>query len=442
MTESWNGKRNLAGACDGSPADGIQRMNYSRVLGLILAGGKGTRLFPLTKERTKPAVPFAGKYRIVDFVLSNFINSGIYSIYVLTQFKSQSLLQHMRNAWQFSEILTGQFIIPVPAQMRKGEQWYQGTSDAIHQNIHLIELSQPELVAVFGADHIYFMDIRQMIAYHKRKGAKGTVAALPVPVGDAGRFGTMEVDEDWRIVEFYEKIDNPPEIPGRPGWCLASMGNYTFDSEVLVSELRRDAARPDSQHDFGRNMLPEMVKEWPIYAYDYLTNIVPGELPESHGYWRDVGTIEAYYDANMDLRSAKPSLSLANAQWPLRTAEYPAAPSRYLTDADGRHGEAIDSVVAEGCVLHGSGVARSVLGRSVYIDRGASVEDSVVMTRCHVGAGAQIRRAIIDKNARIPPGVRIGYDEASDRQRYHVSDSGIVVVEGSRTAIPLTPVAV
>ncbi len=417
-------------------------MQYERVLGLILAGGKGTRLFPLTKERSKPAVPFAGKYRIIDFVLSNFINSGIYSIYVLTQFKSQSLLQHMRNAWQFSELLNRQFIIPVPAQMRKGEQWYQGTSDAIHQNIHLIELSQPEMVAVFGADHIYFMDIRQMIAYHRAKGASGTVAALPVPVAEAHRFGTMEIDENWRIIEFHEKTDSPPEIPGRPGWCLASMGNYIFDAELLVRELRRDAARPDSEHDFGRNMLPEMVSETPIYAYDYLTNIVPGERPENHGYWRDVGTVEAFYDANMDLRSIQPALNLSNPQWPLRTAEYPAAPSRYLTDSEGRHGEAIDSVVSEGCVLHGSAVTRSILGRSVYIDSAATVEDSIVMARCHIGAGAKIRRAIIDKNARVPPDVQIGYDEDADRKRYHVSSSGIVVVEGVRTAIPITPVAI
>ena len=417
-------------------------MQNARVLGLILAGGKGTRLFPLTKERSKPAVPFGGKYRIVDFVLSNFVNSGIYSVYVLTQFKSQSLLQHMRNAWQFSELLTSQFIIPVPAQMRKGEQWYQGTSDAIHQNIHLIELSQPEMVAVFGADHIYYMDIRQMIDYHRDKAAKGTVAALPIPVEEADRFGTMEVDPDWRIVRFYEKVSAPPEIPGRPGWCLASMGNYIFEPEVLVTELRRDAARPDSQHDFGRNMLPEMVEEMPMYAYDFLTNVVPGERPENHGYWRDVGTIESYYDANMDLRSMRPALQLHNPQWPLRTAEYPAAPSRYCTDPAGRHGEAIDSIVSEGCVLNGSAVSRSILGRSVHVESGARIEDSIVMARCHVGEGAQIRRAIIDKNARIPAGVRIGFDGQEDRNRYHVSDTGIAVVEGSRTAIPITPVTI
>ncbi len=416
-------------------------MEQTKVLGLILAGGKGTRLFPLTKERSKPAVPFGGKYRIVDFVLSNFINSGIYSIYVLTQFKSQSLLQHMRNAWHFSELLQSQFILPVPAQMRKGQHWYKGTSDAIHQNLHLVELSQPEMVAVFGADHIYYMDIRQMIAYHREKDAWGTVAALPIPTEQAGRFGTMEIDDGWRILRFLEKDPNPPEIPGRPGWCLASMGNYIFQTDVLVSELRRDAVRTDSEHDFGRNMLPEMVNEMPIYAYDYLSNEVPGEMPREHGYWRDVGTIEAYYNANMDLRSHSPTLNLYNPQWPLRTAEYPVAPSRYCLDEQGGAGEAIDSVVSEGCVLKGSMVRGSIIGRSVYVDSGASIEDSIVMARCHIGAGAMIRRTIIDKNARIPARTRIGFDEQQDRERHHMSDAGIVVVEGPRTAIPINPVS-
>ncbi len=417
-------------------------MQHVNILGLILAGGKGTRLNPLTKERSKPAVPFGGKYRIVDFVLSNFVNSGIYSIYVLTQFKSQSLLQHMGKAWQFSQLLTGQYILPVPAQMRKGEQWYQGTSDAIFQNLHLIELSRPELVAVFGADHIYYMDLRQMVDFHQKKGAKGTVAALPIPIAEAGRFGTLEIDSDWRIRRFHEKVQAPPEIPGRPGWCLASMGNYIFETGVLVSELRRDAARPDSDHDFGKNMLPEIVEEMPIYAYDFHSNVIPGELPENRGYWRDVGTIEAYYDANMDLRSPKPSLNLYNYQWPLQTAEYPAGPSRYSADGEGNVGRAIDSVISEGCMLYGSEVTKSVLGRKVFVDREATIEDSIVMARCHIGAGAKVRRAIIDKNARIPAGARIGFDEEEDRKRYHVSDSGIVVVEGFRTPIPITPVAV
>lgn len=417
-------------------------MRHVNVLGLILAGGKGTRLYPLTKERSKPSVPFGGKYRIIDFVLSNFINSGIYSLYVLTQFKSQSLLQHMGKAWQFSQLLSDQYILPAPAQMRKSEQWYQGTSDAIYQNLHLIELSRPDLVAVFGADHIYYMDIRQMIDFHLKKDALGTVAALPIPVSEAGRFGTMEVDADWRIVGFHEKVENPPEIPGRPGWCLASMGNYIFEAGVLVSELRRDAARPDSDHDFGKNMLPEIIEEMPIYAYDFHSNVVPGELPHNRGYWRDVGTIESYYEAGMDLRSPKPALNLYNYQWPLQTAAYPAGPSRYAADTEGNVGRVVDSVVSEGSIIYGSEVNKSVLGRKVFVDRGATVEESIVMARCHIGAGAKIRRAIIDKNARIPDGACIGFDEEEDRKRHHVSESGIVVVEGFRTPIPINPVAV
>lgn len=417
-------------------------MQHAKVLGIILAGGKGTRLYPLTKERSKPAVPFGGKYRICDFVLSNFVNSGIYSIYVLTQFKSQSLLQHLREAWQFSNLLTSQFIIPVPAQMRKGEHWYKGTSDAIYQNIHLLELSRPEMVAVFGADHIYRMDVSQMVRYHQEKGAKGTIAALPLPVSEAAEFGTMAIDENWRILDFKEKTPNPPEIPGRPGWTLASMGNYVFDTDILVQELRRDAANPNSAHDFGKNMLPEMIHEHPLYAYDFLSNVVPGELPENRGYWRDVGTIEAYYDASMDLRSVKPALNLYNYQWPLRTAEYPQGPTKFTFDEEGRRGHALNSVVAEGCILAGGEVRNSVLGRRVFIDNGAVVEDSIVMDGCYIGAGAKIKRAIVDKNARVQAGETVGFDRKHDREKYHVSQSGIVVVEGHRSPIPVWPVAV
>lgn len=417
-------------------------MQQVRVLGIILAGGKGTRLYPLTRERSKPAVPFGGKYRIIDFVLSNFVNSGIYSIYVLTQFKSQSLLQHLREAWQFSPLLQNQYIIPVPAQMRQGDHWYRGTSDAIYQNIHLLELSQPEMVAVFGADHIYRMDISQMISYHKEKGAKGTVAALPIRVEDAYEFGTMTIDEDWRITEFHEKVNNPPEIPGRPGWTLASMGNYLFDNDILVSELRRDAADPSSEHDFGKNMLPDMIHEHPLYAYDFHRNVVPGEMPENRGYWRDVGTIEAYFEASMDLRSVKPALNLYNYKWPLRTAEYPQGPSKFTFDEEGRRGHAVNSVVSEGCILAGSEVRDSILGRRVFADNGAVIENSIVMDGCHIGAGARIRNAIIDKNAKIEPGTVIGFNEEDDRDRYQVSSTGIVVVEGYRSSIPVSPAAI
>ena len=417
-------------------------MHHVKVLGLILAGGKGQRLHPLTKERSKPAVPFGGKYRIVDFVLSNFINSGVYSMYVLTQFKSQSLLQHLRDAWQFSNLLNNQFIIPVPAQMRKGEHWYKGTSDAIYQNIHLLELSRPEIVAVFGADHIYRMDVSQMISYYQEKDARGCVAALPIRVEEAAQFGTMVVDEDFRILEFKEKVENPPEIPGRPGWTLASMGNYVFDTEILIRELRRDAAKPDSDHDFGKNILPEMIHDHPIYAYDFHSNVIPGELPENRGYWRDVGTIESYYEANMDLRSVKPALNLYNYQWPLRTAEYPQGPTKFTFDEDGRRGHSVNSIVAEGCILAGGEVRGSVLGRRVYVDNGAVVEDSIVMDGCYIGPGARVRRAIVDKNARVGAKEQVGIDRGYDHEHHHVSDSGIVVVEGHRSPIPVAPVAI
>ncbi len=409
---------------------------------MVLAGGKGTRLHPLTKERSKPAVPFGGKYRIVDFVLSNLINSGIYSIYVLTQFKAQSLLQHLRDGWQFGHVLKEQFIIPVPAQMRQGERWYEGTSDAIYQNMHLIELASPDLVAVFGADHVYRMDVTQMMAFHDEKGAKGTVAALPVPVEGSHQFGTIEIDQDWRIVRFHEKVPDPPQIPGRPGWTLASMGNYIFDTEVLIEQLRNDAAKADSGHDFGADMLPEMVQQYPIYAYDFLSNVVPGELSESRGYWRDLGTIEAYYEANMDLRAVRPSLNLYNLRWPLRTAQYPVGPTKFTFNEEGRRGHALNSIVCEGCILTGAEVENSVIGQRVFVDNGATVMDSVVMDNCYIGAGAKISKAIIDKNAHIPADVQIGYDLDADRKNYHVTDTGIVVVEGHRSAIRLSSLTI
>jgi glucose-1-phosphate adenylyltransferase len=413
-----------------------------RVLGIVLAGGKGSRLYPLTKERAKPAVPFGGKYRIIDFVLSNLINSGIYSIYVLTQFKSQSLLQHLSDGWQFANLLKNQFIIPVPAQMRKGETWYEGTSDAIFQNINLIEQSNPHLVAVFGADHVYRMDVSQMIEFHEEKRAAGTVAALPVPSEEAGQFGVMEIAPDWKVAGFHEKVPKPPEIPGRPGWCLASMGNYVFDARVLVRELYDDAARPDSQHDFGRNILPDMIHRYPVYAYNFESNEIPGEPPQSRGYWRDVGTIEAYYEANMDLRSVSPALNLFNRQWPLRTANYPEPPAKFTFDEEERRGQALDSIVCEGCILSGGAVRNSVLGRRVFVHSYSLVEDSILMDNCDIGRNARIRRAILDKNVKVPQDAKIGYDLEHDRRNYHVTESGIVVVSGQRTPVEIASVAV
>jgi glucose-1-phosphate adenylyltransferase len=412
------------------------------VLGMIMAGGKGTRLYPLTKERAKPAVPFGGKYRIVDFVLSNFVNSGIYSIYVLVQFKSQSLLQHLSDGWQFTNLLKSQFIIPVPAQMRAGETWYQGTADAIFQNANLIEQSGPHLVAIFGGDHVYRMDVSQMISYHQEKQAIVTVAALPVRRELAREFGVLEVDSDWRITAFHEKPADPIPIPGRPDWSLISMGNYIFSRRVLLSELYADAEREDSEHDFGRDILPGMLQRYAVYAYDFLQNDIPGEPPENRGYWRDVGTIEAYWEANMDLRSITPSLNLYNRQWPLRTATYNDPPAKYAFDEAGRRGESLNSIVSEGCIISGGSVKRSVLGRNVFVHSHSEVTDSIIMDGCDIARGARVRRAILDKNVRVPPGTVIGEEPEEDRRRYFVSETGIVVVSGVRTRVEISSVGI
>jgi len=403
----------------------------AKILAFVLAGGRGARLMPLTQDRSKPAVPFGGKYRIIDFVLSNLVNSGIQSIYVLTQFKAQSLLQHLRDAWHFGDIIREQFLIPVPAQMRKGERWYEGNADATYQNLELIEHAEPDLVAVFGADHIYKMDVRQLISFHRRNWAKGTVAALPIPVSEAHAFGTMEVDADWQILRFVEKVPDPPEIPGRPGWTLASMGNYLFDAQVLISSLRQDAADENSAHDFGGNILPRMVKDYPIFAYDFTANRVPGEDGMGGGYWRDVGTIEAYYDAHMDLRSIHPSLNLYNPEWPLRTADTNDGPVKCVFNEEGRRGHMLDSIACEGTILAGGAAVSSVLGRRVFVDGRAEIVDSVILDNSKIGAGAKLRRVILDKNSVVPPGITIGYDLDADRKRgYHVSDTGIVIVKG------------
>jgi glucose-1-phosphate adenylyltransferase len=415
-----------------------------RVLGIILAGGKGTRLYPLTKERAKPAVPFGGKYRIVDFVLSNFINSGIYSVYVLTQFRSQSLLQHLSEGWQHGGILKNQFIIPVPAQMRSpSETWYQGTADAIYQNINLVEQAEPHIVAIFGADHIYRMNIAHMIDAHQHTGAACTVAAIPVSRKHAHEFGVIEAGADHRILAFHEKNPDAPHIPGDPDQVFASMGNYLFSTRTLLKALHEDAADPASSHDFGRDILPKLVADHQaIYAYDYQTNKIPGEPPDSMPYWRDVGTIEAYWEANMDMRAVNPALNLYNRQWPLRTNSYPDPPAKFTFDDEDRRGEAIDSVVSGGCILSGGRVRNSVLGRGVKVHAGASIEDSVILDNCDIGRRAKIRRAILDKNVRVPPDSTIGYDLEADKLLYHVTETGIVVVEGNRSLVDICSVFV
>ncbi len=414
---------------------------HLRVLGIVLAGGKGTRLYPLTKERAKPAVPFGGKYRIVDFVLSNFINSGIYSIYVLTQFRSQSLLQHLNEGWQFGSLLKNQFIIPVPAQMRSpGETWYQGTADAIFQNLNLVEQANPHVVAIFGADHIYRMNITQMIEFHEHHKAACTVAAIPVHKQHAHEFGVIETDDRGRIVAFHEKNPDAPTIPGRPDHVYASMGNYVFSTRTLLHEVMQDAEDEASSHDFGRDILPRIVKSEEVYAYDFQTNKIPGEPPDQVTYWRDVGTIEAYYEANMDLRAVSPELNLYNRQWPLRTTGFPDPPAKFAFDLENRRGLAIDSVVSGGCILSGGMVRNSVLARGVKVHTAAVVDDSIILDNCDIGRRSRVRRAILDKNVRLPEDSVVGYDLEKDRKLYHVTESGIVVIEGNRSNVDISTV--
>jgi glucose-1-phosphate adenylyltransferase len=414
-----------------------------RVLGIVLAGGKGTRLYPLTKERAKPAVPFGGKYRIVDFVLSNFINSGIYSIYVLTQFRSQSLLQHLSEGWQFGSLLKNQFIIPVPAQMRSpGETWYQGTADAIFQNLNLVEQASPDVVAIFGADHIYRMNITQMIEFHQERNAACTVAAIPTEKEHAHEFGVIETDDRGKILAFHEKNPNAPTIPGRPEHVFASMGNYIFSTKTLLDELLADAEDADSTHDFGRDILPKLVEKAEVYSYDFQTNKIPGEPKDQPVYWRDVGTIDAYYEANMDLRAVSPALNLYNRQWPLRTTGFPDPPAKFTFDMEGRRGLAIDSAVSGGCILSGGMVRNSVLARGVKVHTGAVVEDSIILDNCDIGRRAKVRKAILDKNVRVPPDAVIGYDLEADSRLYHVTESGIVVIEGNRSNVDVSAVVI
>src|SRR5437868_1455514 len=354
-----------------------------RVLAFVLAGGKGTRLSPLTKERATTAVPFGGRYRIVDFVLSNLVNSGIYSIYVLTQFKSQSLLQHLREGWEVSGLLTNNIIIPVPTQMRSPqEDWYRGTADAISQNVNLIEQADPHVVVIFGADHIYRMNIRQMIEYHVEKRAGATVAAIPVGKEMASEFGVVETTPDGNIVGFHEKRANAPTMPEDPTRVYASMGNYVFSTGLLLRELYADAKNDSSSHDFGKDILPSLIGRADMYAYNFQTNVIPGDPIGSPHYWRDVGTLDAYYEASMDLRSVSPELNLYNRQWPLRTASYFDAPAKFIFDYDGRRGQALDSIVSGGAILSGGLVRGSIIGRGVRIHSNAYVEDSIIFDNC------------------------------------------------------------
>lgn len=405
-------------------------VGYPNVLGMIMAGGEGSRLHPLTQDRAKPAVYFGGKYRIVDFVLNNFINSGIFKIKVLTQFKSDSLIKHLTAGWNLNRML-GHFIDPVPAQMRTGKKWYQGTADAIFQNINLIEDENPDYIAVFGADHIYKMDISQMLDYHRQFGAVATVAAIPRPIEEASNFGVIEVDPSGRMIGFEEKPKHPKPMPSNPKMALASMGNYIFNKKFLIRELFNDASISGSSHDFGKDLIPKMFHDYAIYVYDFSNNKIPGDTPEQNLYWEDVGTMEAYFKANMSLRDVVPEINLYNEHWPIRTAPAQSPPAKFVFDGEGqelRRGEALDSIVCGGCIVSGGKVIRSVLSRGVRVHSLAVVEDSIIFPDVEIGEKAQVRNAIIDRGIRVEPGDRIGFDLEEDRKRFHVSESGIVVI--------------
>lgn len=404
-------------------------MKPVRTLAMIMAGGKGERLMPLTAVRSKPAVPFGGKYRIIDFVLSSMLNSGITADYVLVQYRSQSLIEHVRESWSTAGRLKDQFITVVPPQMRARGGWYEGTADAVYQNLNLIVDFRPDVVAVFGADHIFRMDVQQMIHFHRECGAEATVAALPVPIEQSSQFGILEVDRSDRLIGFEEKPKHPRAMPGHPHLALSSMGNYIFDTSVLLRILERDAARPGS-HDFGRNIIPDLIGGRKVYAYDFLRNDVPGLRPhEERGYWRDVGTLDAYWRSNMDLLGETPPFDLRNDQWPIAAGVYdgPMA-SMVRSYAD-------NSMIGQGSHIVDAEIRSSVIGRGVRIEPGARLEECVIMDGVHIGANARLHRVIADRFSRIPADSVIGHGEHPEGS-CHVTPSGLVVVPRD-TSIPM-----
>ncbi len=384
---------------------------------MVMAGGTGTRLFPLTADRSKPAVPFGGRYQIVDFVLSNMLNSGLHSIYLLVQYKSQGLIDHIEAAWSLSPVIPDQFIKVVPPQMQEGPQWYQGTSDAIFQNLNLIERYGPDLVAIFGADHIYRMNIRQMIRFHEESNADITLAALPVPIEQASSFGVLATDSEGQVMAFEEKPEKPSHMPGDPERAYVSMGNYIFKQDVLVEALREGAKRGET--DFGKHILPRLLSEKRIMAYDFGSNKVPGVRSyEESGYWRDVGTLDAYFDASMDVLGAEPRFDLYNPRWPIISDNYQRPETRFV-DA-----HVSTSLVGSGCVIRNATIRNSIVRSEVLIEDGACIEDSIILDQCVIREGAHLKRCIVDHYNVIPPGTRVD----ANYPGAHLTESGLIVL--------------
>ena len=398
-----------------------------KILAMVLAGGEGSRLLPLTRERAKPAVPFGGLYRLVDFALSNLVNSGLRRIVVLTQYRSHSLDLHMEKTWRLSPLL-GNYVVTVPAQMRTGRHWFAGSADAVYQNLNIIDDEQPKYVAVFGADHIYRMDVEPMLLQHIESGAGVTVAGIPVPIEEAGSFGIIEATEDGRMRSFVEKPESPMPIPGDPTRAFASMGNYVFNTEILREVVTADAAE-DTKHDMGANIIPTLVDSGDAWVYDFGKNQVPGQVERERGYWRDVGTIDAYFQASMDLVAAQPVFDLYNYEWPIFTWQYPHPPAKFVHEEGERRGRALASLVAGGVVVSGGTARRSILGPRVRLNSFSEVEDCVLFDNVEVGRHAVVHRAVIDKNVRIPENYEIGIDYKEDLERgFTISDDGIVVI--------------
>jgi glucose-1-phosphate adenylyltransferase len=401
-----------------------------RVLGMVLAGGEGKRLWPLTADRAKPAVPFGGAYRLIDFVISNLVNAGYLRICVLTQYKSHSLDRHVTQTWRMSTMI-GDYITPVPAQQRLGPRWYTGSADAILQSSNLIYDDKPDYIVVFGADHVYRMDPRQMVAQHIESGAGVTVAGIRVPRAEASAFGVIDSDPDKGVVDFLEKPADPPGLPDSPEESYASMGNYVFTTEALLKALKQDADDEGSVHDMGASMMPMMVKQGNAFVYDFADNDVPGAEERDRGYWRDVGTLDAYYDAQSDLVAVHPIFNLYNQQWPIYTYHPQLPPAKFIEG-----GIAQESIVGAGTIIAGATVRHSVISPNVRLHAGAYVEGSVLMDGVQIGRGAVVRRAILDKDVVVPEGAHIGVEPELDRQRYHVSDGGIVVLGKRQLALP------
>jgi glucose-1-phosphate adenylyltransferase len=406
-----------------------------RSIVMILAGGQGSRIYPLSRDRAKPAIPFGGKYRIIDFVLNNLVNSGFYHINVLTQFKSQSLNIHIMRGWHMSSQL-GHYVNLVPAQMRTGGTWYRGTADAIYQNLNLLDTDPTaDNMMVFAGDHVYKMDVNQFLEYHVERKADLSVCVIPVEVSLARDFGVVEVDADWRIIGFEEKPSKPKTIPGNDKYALVSMGNYIFTKNIIIRELTRGEKENRPDYDFGKHTIPQMIDRCNVYAYDFSKNTHPGMQQRERGYWRDVGTIESYWEANIDLISVSPQLNLYNPLWPTRTdyPSYPPAKFVFMNEKEKRMGQALDSIVSEGCILSGGRVVRSVLSPGVRVNSYASVEESILMERVNIGRNCKIRKAIIDKEVEVPEGTVIGYDLEEDKKRFFVTETGITVIPKKET---------